>query len=149
MGDVWTDLNKEIPNYFRNLAEKYSLEFVCVSNRKTALIANKYALVVSIDRFAADVEYVFRNEDGELTVLGCDNYFAEQYDNDDRRNLLQGNGIKETIINNFIVMNHGLIHKWEPVLSGDRDWIKDFQTSKWHHERKCTQAEKNILEKFI
>jgi hypothetical protein len=104
MDNLWTELNNEIPK----LAKKYSLTFIQISNLKTALVCKKYAFIISMDRFSANVEYIVRNSTKELLLYGCNNFFAEQYDNNDRLNLIKGNGAKELIINNFIVINNGL-----------------------------------------
>lgn len=135
MNNLWADLNKDIPKYFHHLAEKFSIQFVKISNLKTALISERYAIVVAIDRFDVDIQYIFRDEKGELVVLGCGNYFAERYDENDRTNLVNGNGAKEIIINNFIVIGNGLENKWEEVLRGDIGWINEYRKSKWYNEK--------------
>lgn len=149
MDNLWTELNNEIPKYFSELAKKYSLTFIQISNLKTALVCKKYALIISIDRFSANVEYIVRNSTKKLLLYGCSNFFAEQYDNNDRVNLIKGNGAKELIINNFTVINNGLQSKWEDVLSGSTDWINDFKKSKWYNEKKLSKEEARILEKYL
>lgn len=149
MRDLWTNLNKEIPKYFSELAEKFSLKFVTISNVKTALIADRYAIVISVDRFSVNLDYIKRDISGELVVLCCGNYFAEKYDSSDRVNLVSGNGVRETIINNFIVINNGLLNKWVNVLQGSSDWIENFEKSKWYNQRKCVSVEKAAIEKYL
>lgn len=149
MDNLWSKINDELPNYFKEISEKYSLKILHVNKIKTVLIGKGYALLISIDRFSADVDYIRRNENNELVVYECNNYFSQKYDDSDRINLIDGNTAKEIIINDLIIISKGLQSKWEKVLKGDIKWISDFEKSKWFGKRKLNNDEKAVLENYI
>jgi hypothetical protein len=149
MEDLWGNLTDEIPDYFKDIAKDFSLKFIKISRTKTALVNERFALVISIDRFSADVDYIMRDENGGLLSYNCGNFFAEKYDASDRKNLIIGNTAKERIINDLIIINNGLKSKWSMVLNGNVEWIEDFKKSIWFSRTKLGEAETKILVEII
>lgn len=91
MENIWTKINDDIPLYMKNVCKKYKLVCIKISPLKTALVGERFALIIAIDRFDATVSYLHMNGK-EVKVYSCDNYFAEKYDANDRVNLLNGEG---------------------------------------------------------
>ncbi|SEJ97898.1 hypothetical protein SAMN05660742_1373 [Propionispira arboris] len=149
MDNIWTKINCEVPQYFNTLAEKYSMKFLKVTLLKTAIVAEKFILLISIDRFSADVDYIMRDKTSEIIIYSCGNFFAERYDSADRTNLVEGNTAENMVINNLIIISNGLQSKWSKVLHGDIEWINDFKHSIWFSECRLNQTEKNIISKHI
>lgn len=148
MENTWTKINDNIPQYVKKINKQYNMMCIKISPLKTAMIGKGFALIIGIDRFDASVSYVYKVRD-ELTVLLCDNYFAEKYDIDDRKDLLSENGAEASVINNLIVISNGLINKWNNVLSGENGWIADYKKSRWYAVGKMTPDEMRIIEKYI
>jgi len=46
MDNILTKINCEVPQYFNTLAEKYSMKFVKVTLLKTAIVAEKFILLI-------------------------------------------------------------------------------------------------------
>ena len=149
MSNLWADLNSEIPNYFGTLAKQYNLKIVRISDFKTALVSDTYALIISIDRFSVDIAYVLRNSKGNLCLYECGSFFAERYGEEDRVNLIGGTNARDIIIDNFIIISNGLRSKWGHMLNGEPDWINDFEKSKWYSIRNLNAEETNILNRYL
>jgi len=149
MKDLWEELNDDIPFYFNELAKEYSLKFVRVHATETALATSKFALLIALDRFTVRIDYVFRQDNGELLKYACDSFLAEKYDDNDRRELRQGINAKELIINEFIISRNGLKSKWNKILQGNTDWFEDFQKSRWYSSAKLSKEEMKILDRII
>lgn len=149
MDNIWTKINCELPQYFNTLAEKYSMKFIKVTPLKTAIVAEKFILLISIDKFSVDVDYIMRDKKGEIAIYNCSNFFAEQYDSNDRTNLVEGNTAEDSVINNLIIINSGLQSKWSKVLHGDIEWMNDFKHSKWFNESRLNRLENDIISKYI
>lgn len=69
------------------------------------------------------------------------NFFSGKFDEKDRQNLIEGNGAKESVINNLIIISQGMQNKWQDVLEGDKEWIKVFEKSKWFEKTKLRDYE--------
>lgn len=149
MESIWTKINDSIQEYFTNLRKYYLVKFVKVSEISTAIIFDKFALIIKLDRFDADVSYIFRNENDRLTSLRCGNFFAALYDEGDRSNLLVGEGAKIYVVNSLKIIDRGLTSKWCNVLNGDIQWINDFKNSEWYEEEYLKFEEVEILKKYI
>lgn len=148
MENIWTKINEDIPLYMEGICEKYKLACIKISPLKTALVGEKYALIIAIDRFEATVSYLCR--DGkEIKLYSCDNYFAEKYDADDRINLLGGEGAENMVRNNIIIIANGLANKWRNVLEGETDWIENYKKSKWFSVQKLLPEEIEKIEQHI
>lgn len=39
--------NKRVPHYFESISQKYELQFVKISDLKTAIVGNKFAIIIS------------------------------------------------------------------------------------------------------
>ncbi|MBD5541507.1 MAG: hypothetical protein HDR00_10035 [Lachnospiraceae bacterium] len=148
MENIWTKINDDIPLYMGNICEKYKLLCIKISPLKTALVGKKFALIVAIDRFDAKVSYLCINGK-EIRVYLCDNYFAEKYDENDRVNLLSGEGAECIVRNNIIIMANGLLNKWRNVLEGERDWLENYKKSKWFSEQKLPLKEIMKIEQYF
>lgn len=141
MENLWEELNDKVPNYFQALILEYDLSIVKLNQLNTALVCPKYALIIGIDRFYADIKYISRNKDGVLVKYMINNFFSEKFDERDRQNLIEGNGAKESIINSLIIISQGMQNKWKNVLEGDNEWIKVFEKSKWYETTKLRDYE--------
>lgn len=150
MDNLWTQLNNAAPQYLAATISQFSLQVAKLGDLETALIKeNHYALIISIDRFAADVDYVMCGSDGQLVRYQCGNFLAEKFGNDDRQGLISGDTAKELVINNLIVINNGLNSKWNDLLNGDSSWIEAYKRSKWFSDRKLRQDEIDILGEYL
>ncbi len=148
MENIWTRINDNIKIYLKDIILDYNMKVVKISPLKTALIKDNFALIISIDRFAADVSFV-RRIDNKLEVLPCDSFFAEKFSKEDRKDLLEGSCAKNIIINDLIIINNGLRSKWSNVLNGDTTWIADYKRSKWYDTYSLRPSENDILDNLI
>ena len=87
---------------------KYKLRCIKISPLKTALVGRSYALIIAIDRFDAKVSYLYVR-DGKATLYSCDNYFAEKYDENDRTELLAGEGAEKIVRNHVMFFGEHLL----------------------------------------
>lgn len=148
MENVWVKINNDVPKYMKDVCDKYNLFCVKVSSLKTALVGEKFALVIAIDRFYATVSYLYM-EGKNIKKYSCGNYFAEKYDNDDRINLLAGEGAENIVRNNLIIIANGLSNKWRNVLEGERGWLEDYEKSKWFSVERLLPEEISKIEQYF
>lgn len=144
MENIWTKINNDTPQYMKLICENYNLFCMKISPLKTALVGKNYALIIAIDRFDVDVSY-WNRRDGKNELYFCNNFFAEKYNAEDRKNLLEGNGSEIIVRNNLIVIASGLASKWSNVLAGDLNWLDDYKNSRWYESGKLTLEEESIL----
>ena len=148
MEDIWTRINNDVPMYMESICREYKLLCIKISPLKTALICKKYALIIEIDRFDSCLCYVYR-EEGNIMAYSCGNYFAQKYDEEDRVNLLNGNGANIMIRNDIIITANGLLNKWKNVLSGEREWLVDYKNSSRYSLIKLTKEERIVIDKYL
>lgn len=130
MENLWAQLNKQIPDYFAEIINKFQLKIVENTEIETALAGKNFAIIITLDRFYAEIDYVHRNENG-LKKYRCSSFFAEKYSQEDREDLLAEESAKEIIINNFVVISRGLVSKWQEVLEGKTEWLEQYRKSEW------------------
>ena len=112
MESIWTKINENMEVYLKDIIKCYNMKVVKISPLKTAMVKSDFALVISVDRFSADVSYLMRDkEDNKLKLLLCGNFFAEKFSSEDRKNLLKEDTAENMVINNLIVINNGLKNK--------------------------------------
>ncbi|MEG0411158.1 MAG: hypothetical protein RR538_09395 [Erysipelotrichaceae bacterium] len=150
MENIWTKINESIEIYFKDIIKCYNMKVVKISPLKTAMVQREFALIISVDRFSADVSYLIREkEDNNLKLLPCGNFFAEKFTCEDRRDLLQGDTAENMVINNLIVINNGLKNNWSDVLEGNVSWIADYEKSKWYEIVSLNMEEEKLLSQYI
>lgn len=149
MENIWTKINTSIESHFKDIIEGYNMKAVKIGPLKTALIKDNFALIISIDRFSADISYIIRGEDGKLNLLQCGNFFSEKFTSKDRKKLLKGDSAKNIVINDLIVIHNGLKNEWSHVLEGDVSWIDDYKNSKWYEKVSLNLEEENLLSQYI
>ena len=150
MESIWTKINENMEVYLKDIIKCYNMKVVKISPLKTAMVKSDFALVISVDRFSADVSYLMRDkEDNKLKLLLCGNFFAEKFSSEDRKNLLKEDTAENMVINNLIVINNGLKNKWSNVLEGNVSWIADYEKSKWYEKVSLNVEEENLLSQYI
>ena len=142
MSDLWEELNNSVPSYLETLIINHQLQVVKLNSIKTALVSKEYALIISMDRFYVDVDYITVDDRKKMVKYPISNFLAEKYDEKDRVDLIKENTAREIIINNLIVINQGLQNKWRTILLGEKDWIIRFKQSKWFSELDIQDDEK-------
>ena len=148
MENIWTKINDDIPLYMKNICKRYKLFCIKISPLKTALIGKRFALIIAIDRFYATVSYLYM-EEKKIKVYSCDNYFAEKYDDNDRINLLDGEGAERIVRNNIIIIANGLANKWTNVLKGEIDWLENYKKSEWFSMGRLLPEELEKIEQYF
>ena len=148
MEDLWSRINRSIPQYFESISKKYNLNFMRLSDVKTAIFGNKFAIIICIGRFNVDILYA-QNIDGERVVFQCGSFLAEKYTFEDRQNLLREESVEDILCNNLKVIANGLESKWSSLLSGNEAWIADYKNSKWYTKINLLQEEDKILWELI
>ena len=148
MGDIWENINNDMPKHMNKIYEKYNLKFVKLSPISTAMVGDDFAIIIGLDRFDALISYVYR-EKNKLIEFEFDRYIAMEYDSDDRKDLIEGDGARTHVTNSLIVIQAGLLSKWSNILEGDKEWIKDYKKSNYYYQRELREGNRKILEKYI
>ena len=111
MSDLWKKINDDIPEYVSDICLDYNLKCERVSDLKTALLGDKFAIEFGINRFDVDVYYLYF-DGNKIVKHSCGNFFARAFDDSDRKNLFSGNGADVIVRNCLKVTVSGLSSKW-------------------------------------
>ncbi|UTC69725.1 hypothetical protein E4O01_13945 [Treponema sp. OMZ 790] len=142
MENLWSELNEMIPFYYKDIIEQFSLVTVKLNDIETILIKrNSYGLKVSIDRFNAYLSYIMRNDDKKLVQLNCDSFIVEKFDKKDREGIVLGETVRESIINDLLILKKGLLNKFSCLLNGDKQWIDSYKKSEWFYREERVSAD--------
>ena len=145
MSDLWKKINDDITEYVSDICLDYNLKCERVSDLKTALLGDKFAIEFGINRFDVDVYYLYF-DGNKIVKHSCGNFFARAFDDSDRKNLISGNGVDVIVRNCLKVTVSGLSSKWRNVLQGDTSWLKDYKKSPYYGMDKLSDEEKYVFE---
>ena len=148
MGNLWTNINDNIPKYMNEICKKYNLECVKISPLKTGIVGDGFAIMIAIDRFDIEIYYL-RKRNKDIVKYQCGSFFAQAYDSQDRENLLNGEGADIYIKNCLLIAAKGLASKWEDVLEGDTKWLEKYKSSSRYAKENLTVDERVVFEKLI
>lgn len=146
MENLWTNINDDIPMYMSELCKEHNLKCVKVSAIKTALVGDKFAIIIAIDRFDIEIYYLYK-AGNDIVKHPCGSFFAQAYDSKDRENLLSGEGADVCIRNCLLITAKGLTGKWKNVLEGDTKWLEEYKNSSRYAIEKLTSDEVEALAK--
>ena len=147
--DLHEKINNMVPSYFEKIITQYDFQSIKVSEVTTALYKNNFALVIGIDRFNADLTYVYRDKDNRIIKLFCDGFFAERYYDPDRKHLSELSTIKDYIINDLVIICDGMLKTWKNVLEGKQDWISDYKLSEWYGAIVLSGKEREFFDSIL
>ena len=128
---------------FEDIVETYNLKTKIISENEVAFVSSNYVLVIFIEHFGISISYSTKEELPDMYY--CDDFFAEAYDDEDRKGLEAGEDAKTRIRNELIVASRGLVSKWENVLKGDTTWIEDFKKSMWYSKHSQPKVDSSIF----
>ena len=143
MSNLWTKINDDMPGYVSKICTDYNLKCERISDLKTALFGEKFAIEFAINRFDINIYYIYFDGD-KIVKHSCGNYFTSAVDDSDRKNLLTGNGADVIVRNCILVTVSGLSSKWKNVLEGDKSWLKNYEKSSYFGIDKLTDEEKAV-----
>lgn len=146
--NIWETLNDRIPDFFGNFQNDFGISFIKITDISTAMIGSGFAIIIKIDRFYIDVIYVMKNNN-VIEAYQCGSFFAEKYDENDRKKVIVGQGAEVFIINELNVLSDGLYSKWKNVLNGDKKWIEEYKISKWFSKVRLLENERRRLYNLI
>lgn len=146
MDNLWTHINDDIPRYMRELCKEHNLKCVKVSVIKTAMVGDKFAIIIAIDRFDIEIYYLYK-KGKDIVKHPCGSFFAQAYDSKDRENLIRGEGADVYIRNCLLITANGLASKWADVLEGDTKWLEKYRSSSRYAVEKLTSDENEVLAK--
>lgn len=146
MDNLWTHINDDIPIYMRELCKEHNLKCVKVSVIKTAMVGDKFAIIIAIDRFDIEIYYLYK-KGKDIVKHPCGSFFAQAYDSKDRENLIRGEGADVYIRNCLLITANGLASKWADVLEGDIKWLEKYRSSSRYAVEKLTSDENEVLAK--
>lgn len=146
--NIWETLNDRIPDFFGNFQNDFGISFIKITDISTAMIGSGFAIIIKIDRFYIDVIYVMKNNN-VIEAYQCGSFFAEKYDENDRKKVIVGQGAEVFIINELNVLSDGLYSKWKNVLYGDKKWIEEYKISKWFSRVRLSENERRRLYNLI
>lgn len=140
----WEKVAKEIPVYFHDACDKYSLTFQNICNYKSALIGEDYAIVFADDRFSVEVFY-FYVDGNEVKKYMCGSFFSLMYDRYEEWDKVV-EGVEASLRKSLIIHAKGMTEKWDCVLSGEKEWIIEALKSPWFAETRVVNDEEFLVE---
>ena len=147
--DLHEKINNMVPSYFEKIITQYDFQSVKISEVTTALYKNNFALVIGIDRFYADIDYIYKDDKNQIIKLYCHNFFVEKFAGSNNLYLPALTTVEDHIINDLLAICDGMLKKWKNVLEGKREWISDFKLSEWYEARLLSGKEKEFFDSIL
>jgi hypothetical protein len=146
--NLWENINDDVPMYMLELCKEHNLKCVKISSIKTAMVGDKFAIIIAIDRFDIEIYYLYK-KGKDIIKHPCGSFFAQAYDSRDRENLLSEEGAEIYIRNCLFITARGLNSKWRNVLEGDTKWLEKYKNSSRYAIEKLTSDEIEVVSKNL
>lgn len=121
------ELEKMVIYIFERIIEKYNLQSSIISENEVVLFSDKYILSFLCHSGELEMVYVEKKENGELYQYNIDSFIAYSISEQDRMQIKERlkQGSKMEIELELLACT--LEKKWDNLLSGGKEWIKEYQ----------------------
>lgn len=134
---------------FGTIMKKYNLQAKYISNNEVILFSSKYVLSFLFHSSELELVYIEKREDGELYQYNIDSFIANSISEEDRICLNENLQERSRIDKELILLAFTLEKKWDELLSGGKDWIKEYQNFiLFIPPRNVTKLKANYIEKY-
>ncbi len=117
--------------YFYDIMKSFSLKFEVISKEKIALIGSNYLIIFLFHFDDITLFYINRNEKQVLEKININNFVSASIDSKDREGVFPSSSIEATMENNLKILSRSLKNHWSNLLIGKKEWIEDYQKSKF------------------
>ena len=121
------DFENKVICAFGTIMKKYNLQAKYISNNEVILFSSKYVLSFLLHSSELELVYIEKREDGELYQYNIDSFIANSISEEDRICLNENLQERSRIEKELILLAFALGKKWDELLSGGKDWIKEYQ----------------------
>ena len=111
--------------------KSFSLKFEVISKEKIALIGSNYLIIFLFHFDDITLFYINRNEKQVLEKININNFVSASIDSKDREGVFPSSSIEATMENNLKILSRSLKNHWSNLLIGKKEWIEDYQKSKF------------------
>lgn len=121
------DFGNKVICAFDKIIKKYNLHAKIISNNEVVLFSLKYVLSFLLHSSELELVYIEKRSDGELYQYNIDSFIANSISEEDRIFLEVNLKERSKIEKELILLACTLEKKWDELLLGGKDWIRDFQ----------------------
>ena len=114
-----------------DIMKSFSLKFEVISKEKIALIGSNYLIIFLFHFDDITLFYINRNEKQVLEKININNFVSASIDSKDREGVFPSSSIEATMENNLKILSRSLKNHWSNLLIGKKEWIEDYQKSKF------------------
>ncbi|MCM1084421.1 MAG: hypothetical protein NC393_09550 [Clostridium sp.] len=122
------EFEEKVKYAFKDIIDKYNMKSAAISENEVVLFTDKFILSFLYHAAELDMVYIEKTEDGELYgYYNIDSFIASSISKEDRiqiKERLQG---ESKLVIHLELLACTLEKKWKDLLSGGKEWIKEYQ----------------------
>lgn len=121
------DLEKIVICTFQGIINKYDMQSAIISENEVVLFTDKYILSFLYHSGELEMVYIEKKENGELYQYNIDSFIAYSISEEDRIQIKERLQKETKIVIELELLSCTLEKKWEDLLLGGKEWVKEFQ----------------------
>lgn len=126
------NLEELVVQIFEKIIKKYNLQISTISENEVVLFSSSYILSFLYHSAELVVVYFEKTKTGELYQYNIDSFIASSISEEDRIEIKEKFKNEPQIVIELELLARTLVKKWDNLLSGERDWIKEYQEFSLH-----------------
>lgn len=141
---------KMFEDKFENIIANYNLQFIKYSNDMIYLVGKGFILMITIHFDNMYVEYIIRDNNGDMISYNVSSYIVSKFDEMDRKDIVQPQNVEETLVAIITIWSRGLPRHCCNILNGEKDWLEDYKHFELAGKPNAIDTSlKTELEKFV
>lgn len=121
------ELKEIVIHAFESIIEKYNMQSSTISENEVVLFSDKYILSFLYHLGELQMVYVEKKDDGELYQYNIDSFIANSILEEDRVKIKERLQKESKIIIELELLACTLEKKWEDLLLGGKEWVKEYR----------------------
>lgn len=121
------ELEKTVKDIFKDIIDKYNMQYAVISRNEVVLFTDKYILSFLYHNAELDLLYYEKKEDGEVYEYDIDSFIASSIAEEDRVQIIERLKEETDLVIELELCACTLERKWKDLLLGGKEWIKEYQ----------------------
>lgn len=119
-------INDMIPEIFDEIRRTYNFKYLRIDGLHSVFVKDNYAIALSVGRDYVNISY-FIKEGTTIINYWLHPFLMENLNDEDRSVCLENDNKVETKLINYILLyEKTLKSKWKNILSGQMDWVEEY-----------------------
>lgn len=112
---------------FESIIKKYNMQSSIISENEVVLFSDKYILSFFCHSGELEMVYIEKKEDGDLYQYNIDSFIANSISVEARMQIKERLKKESKTEIDLALLAYTLEKKWEDLLLGGKEWIKEYQ----------------------